>query len=84
MEQRRPQAATRTRKLPGARDLRFIFVLGLVSVVVRIWGPIDWWFSAVLPGSGLISPVYQLHFFDRLHWQALVWTVWEAFMVVGT
>jgi glucans biosynthesis protein C len=138
LTRQRPQAAARTRKLPGYRAIYgFIFTLGLVSFVVRIWWPAGWvfqplnlqvaylpqyislyilgliayrrnWFFELSPRMGrdwlltaliaLLVPIIVTILFmivgagagtqigysvGGLHWQAFVYALWEAFMVVG-
>jgi glucans biosynthesis protein C len=138
LTRQRPHAAARTRKLPGYRAIYgFIFTLGLVSFVVRIWWPAGWvfqpfnlqvaylpqyislyilgliayrrnWFFELSPRMGrdwlrtaliaLLVPILVTILFmiggagvgtqigysvGGLHWQAFVYALWEAFMVVG-
>jgi glucan biosynthesis protein C len=138
LTRQRPQAAERPGKLPSYRAIYgFIFALGLVSFVVRIWWPAGRvfqplnlqlsylpqyislyilgliayrrnWFFELSPRMGrdwlrtaliaLLVPIivtillmiggagagtqigYSL---GGLHWQALVYALWESFLVVG-
>ena len=61
LSRQRPFASATAWKLPSTRAIcGFIFALGLVSFVVRIWWPIGWRLvAAVQPGSEPTPPVYQ-------------------------